>query len=108
MATAIAVWYVFSQSLMRYLKLRLSCRSALLEPGKKTKITPQADIRVTTAALGDKLEDDDSRTSVKLTYLAPVAPETEDDDEDEDEDLQQSSTILCSLTPGRVSSRVCD
>lgn len=84
------------------------CRSVAVKPGEKEAFTlvPQSDLRITNVALGEELADPSGRTSVKLTYLGPSAEDDEDDDEDDEDDDGPSgsvtSTILCSLTPGKV------
>jgi hypothetical protein len=41
---------------------------------------------------------------VKLTYSVPHTSDDDDDDEDGDEDaLSRFTTVLCALTPGKVS-----
>jgi FK506-binding nuclear protein len=64
---------------------------------------PQSDLRITNIALGDELADESGRTSVKLTYQTPIKIE-EDEIEDEDEESPEplSTTVLGSLTPGKV------
>ena len=85
-------------------------RSVVVEPGKFTQFTPERDIRLSLAALGEKIEDESSRSTIKLTYLKPM--DVYSDDEDEEEEAEKSkddeespivTTVLCSLSPGRVS-----
>lgn len=77
----------------------------MVKPGQALSVIPQGDLVVTNAALGAELADSSGRTSVKLTYMRPV--KVTDDDED-DEDVQVE-TVLCSLTPGKVSIAItCD
>ncbi|KAH8108062.1 hypothetical protein BXZ70DRAFT_913926 [Cristinia sonorae] len=97
MATAVAVW------------------SFRLEPGNTESFVPLGDLRITNVALGETLADENGRTSVKLVYIAPSAGDSddeEDDDEDEDEDKPVSeepvSTVLCSLTPGKIEQTMVD
>lgn len=76
----------------------------MLTPGQKETIVPQADLQIKNAALGEKLSDESGRTTVKLTYINPAKI----DDDEEDEEEQQSAedeitTVLCSLTAGKVS-----
>lgn len=58
-------------------------------------------------ALGDELADEKGRTSVKLTYQAPGAPDEDDEDEEDEEEEggEPVTTVLCSLTPGKVCNR---
>lgn len=70
--------------------------------------TPPADVRITGMALGDKLEDAHGRTSVKLCYQGPGPEEDPEDeenkgeDEDDEDDGALMTTVLGSLTPGKV------
>lgn len=65
-------------------------------------------MRITNIALGDVLADQKGRTTVKLIYLPPSAPENDEDDGEEDEEGtgEPVATVLCSLTPGKVRSRI--
>lgn len=76
------------------------CRSLELTPGEEEIVIPQADVRVSNAALGEKLQDQDGRTAVKISYS-----KNDDDSEDEDEGEGEESIasfILCALTAGKV------
>ncbi|PSS18910.1 hypothetical protein PHLCEN_2v3170 [Hermanssonia centrifuga] len=86
MAVAIALW------------------SLVLSPGEAQSITPPTDVRITNIALGDVLADQKGRTTVKLIYLPPSAPENDEDDGEEDEEGagEPVATVLCSLTPGKI------
>ncbi len=82
----------------------------MIKPGQALSIIPQGDLVITNAALGAELTDPSGRTSVKLTYMRPVkvTDDDEDDekkDDDDDEDVQVE-TVLCSLTPGKVSNAI--
>ncbi|THH19960.1 hypothetical protein EW146_g1320 [Bondarzewia mesenterica] len=59
--------------------------SIAIKPGERESIIPQGDLRITNVALGDELQDDSGRTSVKLTYLRPVNVEDSDSDSEEAE-----------------------
>jgi hypothetical protein len=82
-------------------------RSAVVKPGQALSVIPQSDLVITNAALGAKLADPSGRSSVKLTYMRPVKV-TDDDEEDEEKDEEdvQIETVLCSLTPGKVSNAI--
>jgi FK506-binding nuclear protein len=58
-------------------------------------LVPQGDLVITNVALGDKLQDKNGRTTVKLIYRKPVPVE-------DDEDGGIETTALCSLTPAKV------
>jgi len=77
-----------------------------LTPGKPETVVPQADIRITNVALGDILADASGRTTVKLTYNSPA--KIDSDDEGEPEVEPQLTTILCSLTAGKIEQTVTD
>lgn len=79
----------------------------MVKPGQALSVIPQGDLVITNAALGAELTDPSGRTSVKLTYMRPVkvTDDDEDDDEKDDEDVQVE-TVLCSLTPGKVSNAI--
>ena len=65
---------------------------------------PQSDLRITNIALGDELADASGRTSVKLTYQTPI--KLDDNDEEDEESAEPiSTTVLGSLTPGKVWMR---
>lgn len=84
-------------------------RGIVLQPGEKTELAVIKDIRITNAALDAELKDENARSSVKLTFTKP-SPDFEDDSEedededDEDEHVEQVTSVLCSLTPGKVSN----
>ncbi|THH29954.1 hypothetical protein EUX98_g4242 [Antrodiella citrinella] len=92
MATAVAIW------------------SLKLEPGETQAVVPLSDLRVTNVALGESLVDENGRTSVKLVYIGPSGDESDDEEEGEEDDEAEDkpgseepiSTILCSLTPGKI------
>jgi FK506-binding nuclear protein len=63
---------------------------------------PQCDLRITNAALGDQLADASARTSVKVTYNTPVKVDEDDNEDDENGPEPLTTTVLCSLTPGKV------
>lgn len=80
-------------------------------PGEPDEFTPPCDLRITNVALGDELEDETGRTTLKLTYRHPSSRDDSDDegeekdekDEDEEDDEDEPiTTVLCSLTPGKV------
>ena len=82
----------------------------MVKPGQGLSIIPQSDLVITNAALGAELADASGRTSVKLTYMRPIKVTDEDDDDDEkddgDDEDAQVETVLCSLTPGKVSNTI--
>ncbi|PCH43808.1 hypothetical protein WOLCODRAFT_104216 [Wolfiporia cocos MD-104 SS10] len=97
MAVAVALW------------------SQVAKPGDATEVQPLSDLRVTNIALGDDIADPEGRTTVKLVYKVPTV-ESGDEDEDEDEDdeeqekgsIELRSTVLCSLTPGKIEQATID
>lgn len=71
-------------------------------PGKGAVVIPQADIRITNAALGDVIADANGRTVVKITYRKLVEVDSDDEEDDEAPPEEFSTTFLCSFTPGKV------
>ncbi|KAF8135779.1 hypothetical protein EV363DRAFT_1429479 [Boletus edulis] len=79
--------------------------SIVLTPGNVEVIIPQGDLQIKNAALPDELQDNSARTSVKLTYQSLASLDEEDDDEDDEDDepkIAAVTTVLCSLTPGKI------
>lgn len=73
-----------------------------MKPGEEPlEFIPQSDLRITNIALGDVLADPSGRTSIKLTYQTPVKLDSDDED-NEDAPDPISTTVLGSLTPGKV------
>jgi len=86
-------------------------RSIVLTPGQKETIVPQADLQIKNAALGEQLSDGSGRTTIKFTYHNPANNDDDEDEDDEDDNEPQEAeltTVLCSLTPGKVSDTVFD
>ncbi|KAI8992949.1 hypothetical protein BD414DRAFT_535538 [Trametes punicea] len=88
-------------------------------PGEPSVISPAGDIRITNIALGDQLADESGRTTVKLIYRRPGADEEESDEESDEEDEENNdkkdkedtdlvTTVLCSLTPGKIEQSTVD
>ncbi|TBU29495.1 hypothetical protein BD311DRAFT_787713 [Dichomitus squalens] len=86
-------------------------------PGDPIVINPPADLRITNVALGDEIKDEKSRTTVKLVYRTPGVPsdsDDEDDDRDDDKSLGPddrdplTTTVLCSLTLGKIEQATVD
>jgi len=78
--------------------------SIAVKPGKKESIVAQSDLRITNVALGDELADASGRTSVKFTYNTPIKMDPDDDEIVE----PLSTTVLCSLTPGKIEQAMVD
>ncbi|KAF9049847.1 hypothetical protein BJ165DRAFT_1454247 [Panaeolus papilionaceus] len=80
--------------------------SVELQPGKpRTIMMPDLDLHVTNVALGEEIADPNGRTVLKLVYSRGLFDDDEDDEEDENEnedEEKQVTTVLCSLTPGKV------
>ncbi|KIP06138.1 hypothetical protein PHLGIDRAFT_24709 [Phlebiopsis gigantea 11061_1 CR5-6] len=83
-----------------------------LNPGEAVSVVPPSDLRITNVALADELADERGRTSVKLTYRAPKDGEEDEDvshdEEEEEEDAEPVTTVLCSLTPGKIEQSTVD
>ncbi|EPQ57347.1 hypothetical protein GLOTRDRAFT_137694 [Gloeophyllum trabeum ATCC 11539] len=82
--------------------------SIALKPGQKETIIPLGDLKVTQAALGDELASEDKRTSVKVTYHTASRLDDDEDEDEEDETDPISTTVLCSLTPGKIEQATMD
>ena len=78
-----------------------------MKPSKEPfTFIPQSDLRITNIALGDELSDPSGRTSVKLTYQTPIRLDDDEEDEDAESPDPLSTTVLGSLTPGKVRARI--
>lgn len=59
--------------------------------------------------MGEEIVEEKGRTSVKMTYTMPGASNSDDEDDEEEEEEEEDSepitTVLCSLTPGKVCPR---
>ncbi|KAG7446216.1 peptidylprolyl isomerase [Guyanagaster necrorhizus] len=84
----------------------LALWSIKLGPGKPEIIEAQTDRRVTNIAIGDDSEapSKSGRSTVKLTY-PNVAYDEDNDDDSEEENI---TTVLCSLSVGKVEQVVTD
>lgn len=81
----------------------LYLRSLPVPPGKPVVFSPASDLRITNVALGHELADKSGRTTLQLTYPTPVKVDDDDSDDDAPNDIPpMSTTVLCSLTPGKV------
>lgn len=81
-------------------------RHLVLNGGEaKNFITPAA-IQITNVSFGEEIADSNGRSVVKLSFasLSPSDDEDEDakDDEEDGPGLTTVTTVLCSLTPGKV------
>ncbi|KAI0958860.1 hypothetical protein AcV7_004560 [Taiwanofungus camphoratus] len=90
MAVAVAVW------------------SLAVSPDKPESIIPQSDLRITNVALADELKDENGRTTIKLNYHTPIAPEESDDEEGSPQAEPLSTTVLCSLIPSKIEQSTVD
>lgn len=80
-----------------------------MNPGTEETVVapPNIQIHVKGISLGAELEDNEGRSSLKLTHEFATSP-ADDDDDEEDEDEKEvpivtKEVILGSLTPGKVS-----
>ncbi|KAL4074205.1 hypothetical protein V8B97DRAFT_724746 [Scleroderma yunnanense] len=84
--------------------------SIALQPGEKEAFVPHGDIQIKNAALSDVLADENGRTTIKFTYPS-LAVDTDEDEDDEDDDKSYAdtvTTVLCSLTPGKIEQASCE
>lgn len=106
MSTALGLWYDFMHYLPFLCAYDLICRSLIVEPNgdEPTEFSPPADVRITNVALGDTLQDEKGRTSLKMIFPTETDQDSDEEDEekDDDDDILLSTTVLCSLTPGKV------
>ncbi|KAG9316310.1 hypothetical protein JVU11DRAFT_2341 [Chiua virens] len=86
--------------------------SIVLTPGEPKVIIPQGDLQIKNAALPDELKDASARTSVKLTYQSLSSLDGDGDDEEDEDDEPPTgpavTTVLCSLTPGKIEQSSCE
>ncbi|KAH7888409.1 hypothetical protein F5I97DRAFT_1852461 [Phlebopus sp. FC_14] len=82
--------------------------SVVLEPGKPEVIVPQSDLQIKNAALPDVLADESGRTTVKLTYQSLASVESDDEDDEKSESGAAMTTVLCSLTAGKIEQASCE
>jgi FK506-binding nuclear protein len=78
-----------------------------VKPGAtyKYEIPPFANLKISNAALGAKLEDDHSRTTLTIEAEERTLADSEDEELDEDEDKPPlTNIVLTSLTPGKVGT----
>lgn len=111
MVVAVGLWLVFASLLVSYFLYILTStsllRSIVLEPGKENIVVPQSDLRITNVALGEKLQDPNGRSTVKLSYL-PLSALAEDSEDDDEENPKPPTgddivtAVICSLTGGKV------
>ncbi|KIK09163.1 hypothetical protein K443DRAFT_671656 [Laccaria amethystina LaAM-08-1] len=81
--------------------------SLALQSGKPEPVIPQADVRITNVALGEELKDVTGRTVIKFSFENPI--QMDDEDEDEEEPTPAiSTTVLCSLTAGKIEQATTD
>ncbi|KIL68853.1 hypothetical protein M378DRAFT_184727 [Amanita muscaria Koide BX008] len=74
-----------------------------LTPGNEEIVVPPEDVRITNVSLGDVLVDPTGRSTIKITY-SPLGESysMEDESEDEEEVPSEKTTVLCSLTAGKL------
>ena len=89
-------------------------RHLVVEGGKDRLFHTPTPVQITNVAFGEEISDANSRTVVKLTFDSLTSGMDDEDDEDEDEEKESKSddadeklatTVLCSLTPGKVYSK---
>lgn len=81
-------------------------RSIALEAGEEKPVDLPTHIRITNVSFGEDLADTAARSVVKLTYSLPNTPDEDEDEEDEDT-TPRITTVLCALTPGKVTQLFC-
>lgn len=68
-------------------------RSAVVKPGEQFTFVAPADLKITNIALGEKLEDENGRTTVKLKHESITR---------KPEDELKTTVVICSLIGGKV------
>ncbi|PSS29869.1 hypothetical protein PHLCEN_2v2636 [Hermanssonia centrifuga] len=81
-------------------------------PGQPEAFIVPNDLKVTNIALGEAIVEENGRTSVKMTYTIPGVSNLDDEDKDANGDAGTDpitgTTILCSLTPGKIEQATVD
>ena len=95
-------------ALIFFLFAHILARHLVVEGGKDRVFQTPTPVQITNVAFGEEISDANSRTVVKLTFESLTSGLDEDDDEEEKEpksdnaDERMATTVLCSLTPGKV------
>ena len=83
--------------------------SQSLAPGKRVRVMPEADVKITTMTFGESLVEEKGRSTIKLYRAKMPLSEHDDDEEEEDEDeedrpleFEDQPIILGHLVAGRV------
>jgi len=88
--------------------------SATIEPGKRTRIVPVSDIKLSHVTFGKDIKDEAGRSTVTFYYRSPMGKleqEDEDEEEEEEEDSDEEEgeiveAVLAHLQPGRIETQV--
>lgn len=87
--------------------LNTTSRHLILEGGQEKAFRTPAGVQITNISFGEEIVDWNGRSIVKLTFksLNSSGEDDEDDADDEGDELalQDATTVLCALTPGKVS-----
>jgi len=115
MTTVLGIWCVFTRQLQ--FNVHILHRHLIVEGGKARLFQTPTAVQITNVAFGEEITDANSRTVVKLTFDSLTSGLDDDEDiedrekapksDDEDEGFAdpKATTVLCSLTPGKVRSR---
>ena len=82
-------------------------RHLVLEGGEEKAFRTPAGVQITNVSFGEEIVDN-GRSVVKLTFKSLSSSDNEDDEGGDDDDegdelgLQDATTVLCALTPGKV------
>ncbi|KAL0578761.1 peptidylprolyl isomerase fpr3 [Marasmius crinis-equi] len=95
------------------MSVALALWSHAIVPGKPESFILSADLRITNASLGDVLQDENGRSTLKLTFEKLNTSDSDDEEEEEkekedDESKGVSTSPVCSLTPGKIEQAVLD
>ncbi|KAI0026646.1 hypothetical protein K488DRAFT_92174 [Vararia minispora EC-137] len=76
--------------------------SLTLKPGEPQPFAPLFDVVITNIALSDELEDQSSRTTVKLSHPSSPVIDGPGEAAADGATIENTVTVLCSLIPGKI------
>ncbi|KAJ8077333.1 peptidylprolyl isomerase fpr3 [Marasmius tenuissimus] len=95
------------------MSVALALWSHAIVPGKSESLIPGQDIRITNASLGEVIQDESGRSTLKLTFEKVSTGDSDDEGEEKgekgDDDISSlSTTFVCSLSAGKIEQTVLD
>jgi hypothetical protein len=88
--------------------LKCAPRHLVLEGGQEKAFRTPAGVHITNVSFGEEIVDWNGRSVVNLTFKSLSSSDDGDDESGDDDDegaelgLQDATTVLCALTPGKV------